>query len=72
MKNELGQLLRKTRIAKGYSVQRFAKESGLSVATIANAELGRHASLYGKTLKAYSDVLGLDLGELVNLNEKAN
>ena len=72
MKNELGQLLRKARIAKGYSVQRFAKESGLSVVTIANAELGRHASLYGKTLKAYSDVLGLDLGELVNLNEKAS
>lgn len=72
MENELGQLLRKTRIAKGYSVQSFAKESGLSVATIANAEKGRHASLYGKTLKAYSDVLGLDLGELVSLNEKAS
>lgn len=67
MENELGRLLRKSRIEHGFSVNSFSKASGLSVTTITNAELGRHASPYGKTLKAYAECLGLDLGELVAL-----
>ena len=69
--NELGRLLRETRIKNGYSIGGLSRDSGLSATTISMAEMGRTVP-YGRTLKAFADTLGLDLSTLVDLSVRYN
>ena len=71
MANELGRLLREARVSKGYSIFGFAKATGLSATTVSMAENGRTAP-YGRTLKAFAETLGLDLGQLITLTQQSN
>jgi len=62
--NKIGCVIREKRIEAGLSQRRLAAETGLSINTIGNLE--RNISIPEiKTVVKISDVLGLDVSELM-------
>ena len=64
----LGQWLEKKRNEKGYSLQYVADRLGCSKTAVHCWEKGKR-SMYAKTLKAYCEVLGIDLQEFIYISE---
>ena len=63
----LGKTIKMARVYKNYSAQDVAMKTGIAVSTYSNIEKGITKNPELTTLKKISDVLGLDLMELLNL-----
>lgn len=68
----LGQHLREVRTSKGYSAQRVAELSELSIDTVRSIETGRIAAPSFKTVARISAALGLKLDDLRSAIETAS
>ncbi|WP_405056006.1 NB-ARC domain-containing protein [Kribbella sp. NBC_01505] len=69
--SEFGPVLRKFRKAAGFSQERLAKESGVSVEAIKTLEAGRRRYPWVQTVDLLSDGLGLDADERSELKAAA-
>ena len=66
----LGKRIRRLRQIKGYTQERLAEESGLSVAFIGLAERGKECPSI-KTASRIAEVLGVSLSELFDFPERS-
>jgi predicted ATPase/DNA-binding XRE family transcriptional regulator len=63
----LGPLLRRFRLAAGFSQEALARRANLNVTTIAALERGRHATPHPETVRLLAEALGLDATERAGL-----